>query len=629
MEAPGKQLVLWTAALVALSGATLWKISSNASGRNMAAELDAYLPPEVSMILAFGVPPRGGENDKTVEKFHLTQVSVLSYLLNGSDAGKTPANLAGAGIDGGRPILVGGIGRLGLAPQRLLASPGFATVPQDWFVLVPVNEFITMLHDLGVSLRASVFRENETLNQQPVYDVAFPEARLAFAMPRDGADQWQGITGQPPPERKKIFCAELAGSGYAVVSTSRKCLAAGFLQSGDSRKTRWSALIGKLVSVFGSARGLFSVQITPAMFPEWKGLTGTAVFSNQEIRMSMEAELGDAATAFLSCKAVGFPLGEARANPDVDLYVETASEYLEHLAGSSVVDQIVQRAMHFDETEAEALPKFRDTLRRLIVLAKPLEPAQVFLTRGSPGSPGWAFAVSTDARATARVAAGIQQELTLACAKSDLAALVKTIPDATKTSLDDMFAGRLFHLPVPLLITNAHAEGTRFSRWNPYSADPQTGEIANPEKICLSTAEYDATIDGLPVQRLVPPTPVPGKKGDEDGGDEHAGRREPCFYHEIGSDRLFVGDGPGSIRAAVRYNQNFSTPLARTKALPETIARFKWEVASSAEHAIAVDDRAWLDVLLDHLAQINAQKASGRITLAGHTMRSSLVIALR
>src|SRR5208282_1707585 len=131
---PGRrQLAIWTLLVATLATATIWRARSSTASLSALAPI---LPEDVSVLVAFTAPPLEA---KSAAGFRQSQIALVSYLFDGFSAEGAIESLRQIGIDDTRPILAGATGRLGVAPQQMRLGPYYASIPQNWFLLVPVE----------------------------------------------------------------------------------------------------------------------------------------------------------------------------------------------------------------------------------------------------------------------------------------------------------------------------------------------------------------------------------------------------------------------------------------------------------------------------------------------------------
>src|SRR5262249_45374962 len=161
-----------------------------------------------------------------------------------------------------------------------------------------------------------------------------------------------------------------------VLSTSRACLGEGLAKRNGT--STWHSLVAELQAKFAIHRGNVLTQVSPSLFPEWKSLAGSAFFTENSIRVSIEAEIGAALATTLAPRTLSFPLQQQRLGSGVDLYLELAPEHVEEVATSSLMETLAQKLFRFDGKETESFDVFRNIIARFATSSRAAEAAQVF-----------------------------------------------------------------------------------------------------------------------------------------------------------------------------------------------------------------------------------------------------------
>jgi hypothetical protein len=642
---PGRrQLAIWTLLVVILATATIWRARSNAAPF---FELAPILPKDVSVLVALTTPP---EETTSAGRFRQSQIAIVSYLFDGFRDGGAIESLRQVGIDDTRPILAGATGRLGLAPQQMRQSLNrMASIPQNWFLLVPVDSLTELTRFFAQSRGASVSADPEGA----LGTIRFQSAQPTFAFPADLRQYLKSATGDELPSHSEIYYAPV-GESYVVLSTSRACLQEGLgKRNGISN---WQSLVAELQAKLASHRGNVHIQVNPSLFPEWKSLTGSAFFTENSIRVSIDAEVGAALATALAPRTLSFPLQQERRASEVELYFELAPEHVEEAASSSFMESLASKLFRFDEEERESFGRFQNVIARLAAPSRAAEAAQLFFTRGRLGSPGWVLALPADRAKAHSIATELQREFFVERARHDTAELIERMPPDTKAALSAQLGVNRFYVPLAQVLAGLRAEAAdlralvgfgfvkfseiqgfitmaksgafdRCQKWGDYAVELETGQVnaaAPPTE--LSREPYREQIDGVTIEYLTPPLARSATPAAE---TKDARRNQPSFCFDDTSGRLFFGDAPESLRHALTYARSSLNLRRLTEPHHQTLARIACDVRTSAEHSIALDDKEWLTWMIHRLARIGAQTVEGDLKLADRRMTLSLTLSLR
>jgi hypothetical protein len=615
---PGRrQLVIWTLLVATLATATIWRARSSTAPFS---ELAPILPKDVSVLVAFTAPP---VEAKCAAQFRQSQVAIVSYLFDGFGAEGAIQSLRRVGIDDTRPILAGATGRLGLAPQQMHWSPAaYASIPQNWFLLVPVESLTELTRFFAESCGASVSADQEG---SALRMIRFQTAQPTFALPADLREYLKSATGDELPSHSIIYYAPVGESRYVVLSTSLACLREGLAKRNGT--STWHSLVAELQAKFAIHRGNVHIQVSPSLFPEWKSLAGSAFFTENSIRVSIEAEVGAALATALAPRTLSFPLQHERRASGVELYFELAPEHVEEAAASSFMDSLARKLFRFDDKETESFDRFRNVIARLAAPSRAMEAAQLFFTRGQLGSPGWVLALPADRAKAFSIATELQREFFIERAGHDTAELIKRLPPATKAVLTAELGANRFYIPLLHILARIPAEAADLQKWSGYAVELETGQLnADAPPAELSNEPYREQIDGVTIEYLTPPLARSAAPATE---TKDARRHQPSFCFDDASGRLFFGDAPESLRYALTYARSGLDPRRLTEPYHQTIARIACDVRASAEHSVALDDKEWLTWMIHRLARIGAQTAQGDLKLADRRMTLSLTLSLR
>jgi hypothetical protein len=616
---PGRrQLALWTLLLATLAAATIWRARSRTASFS---ELATILPRDVSVLIAFTAPPLEA---KSAARFRQSQTAIVSYLFDGFSAEGAIENLGQIGIDDTRPILAGAMGHLGFAPQRMRESVGshYASIPQNWFLLVPVESLTKLTGFFVQSRHASTLADSEG---GVLGTIRLQTKRPTFALPEGFREQVQSATGDELPSHLEIYYASVEESQYVVLSTSRACVAEGLAKRKGA--STWRSLEAEIQATFGSHRGTIQTQVSPSLFPEWKSLSASAVFNEGSTRVSIEVELGATLAIALAPRTLSFPLRQERPASGAELYFELAPEHVEEAATNSLMKSLAQKLFGFDDKETESFNRLRDVIARFASSSRVAEAAQLFFTPGRLGSPGWVLTLPADRAKALSIATELQLEFYIKRVREDTAELIQRLPKATKAALIAELGTNRFYAPVAQILARIPGEAPDLEKWGDYAVELETGQLnEDTPPIELSKEPYREQIDGVTIEYLTPPIARSAESGAE---TKDARRRRPSFCFDEASGRLFFGDAPDSLRHALIYFRGGFDPRRLTEPHHQTLARIACDVRASAENSVALDNEEWLTWMIQILARIGAQTAQGELNLAGRQMTLSLTLSLR
>jgi hypothetical protein len=614
---PGRhQLAIWTLLVATLATATIWRARSSTASLSALAPI---LPKDVSMLVAFTAPPAEA---KSAARFEQSQIAIVSYLFDGFSTEGAIESLRQVGIDDTRPILAGATGRLGLSPEEIRLFHGlyYASIPQNWFLLLPVESLPELTRFFAQSRGASVSADQEGGD---LHTIRFQTARPTFALPADLREQVQNATFDAMPSHSEIYYAPVEESRYVILTTSRACLAEGLAKPNGT--STWHSLIAELQAKFALPRGNVQIQVNPSLFPEWKSLAGSAFFTENSIRVSIEAELGAALATTLAPRTLSFPLRQERAASGVDLYVELAPEHVEEAATSYFMENLVQKLFHFADEETESFDRFRNVIARFAASSRAAEAAQLFFTRGSLDSPGWVLALPADRAKALSIATELQREFFIERAGHDTAELIERIPADTKAALTNDLGANRFYVPLAQILARIPTEAEGLEKWSGYAVELETGQL-NAPLAELSKEPYREQVNGLTIEYLTPPL---ARSAEDAAETKDARRHHPSFCFDDVSGRLFFGDAPESLRHALAYARSGFDPRRLTEPHHQTVARIACDIPASVEHSVALDDKEWLAWMMHSLARMEAQTARGDLNLADRRITFSLTLSFR
>jgi hypothetical protein len=605
-----QQLAIWIV-IVTLAAATIWRAKSSAASTS---KLPFKIPKDVSALLALMAPP--ASDGKAAEQFRYAQLGVVSYLLDGSNP-RGFESLAQVGIDETQPILACAIGRFGLAPRKIRRSEGgYASLPQNWILLLPVRAPSEFIQFFVRSRGASVSKK---LDGDVLSTISFKEAKLAFPVETAIRERLKGLIGTELPSYTELYFAPV-NDQYCVLGTSRECVEAALVA--ENGGANWRALLAQILKLSTTERGKVYARINPSLFPGWKSFTGFASFAEGTIRVSIEAEVGSALASEFSPRRLSFPRRRESRSLGVDAHVELAPEHVAELSASPLVRMLCDKLFQFDDQDEESFDRFRKIVTRLSAPAKVGESAQIYLTRGRLGSPGWVLGIPSNRNESIRIATEIQREFFIERATHDAGAVIDGLSPETKAALAGDLGANRFYVPISQLVERIPAEAADLRKWNGYSIELETGEIdASAGTDRLSEVMYREKSDEISIEYL---TPAFGPLDESDDHDENTRRRHPAFCFDDSSGRLFFGDAPESLREALVYSKSALLEGSLTDASDQTVVRIKCSIGTSVEHSVALEEKAWLARLATDLARFGVQNVEGDLKLVGKRLMLSL-----